>query len=160
MTDILSKLYISGVGSALQEAGICEFDNFAGAMEKVAADLSGAIGAQPPSQDPSQAAAMQAMQPPPGQPPGAGGNPGAGGGDQAAPEEVDAVGQSGLTDKDIEGAAKVVQVLAEMKQQADAKNLGMQQAQAQAPAGGAGQPPLPPPPQAQGSQMPPAGAAQ
>jgi hypothetical protein len=66
-------------------------------------------------------------------------------GTEADPGEIAAVSQSGLTDKDIESAAKVVQVLAEMKQQADSAALGMQPGQAPATAG---QPPMPPTPQA------------
>lgn len=137
----IDRAYISGQVVAFNATGIIgDIDDLGGVVEKVAADLATAIGAQPP-QDPAQEAAalQQAMASSQGEQ-----NPGVGMGHEADPGEVSAVSQSGLTDKDIESAAKVVQVLAEMKQQADAAQLGMQQA----PGGAApGQPPLPAPPQ-------------
>lgn len=144
---MISKIYMSGVAAALRDVGICQFDNFAGAIEKAAADLSTAIGAQPPSQDQSQPQMSEPAQAGPQE------NPGVGVGESADPGEVAYVGQSGLTDKDIESAAKVVQVLAEMKQQSDATALGMQQAQPGVAT--PGQPPLPPAPQSPQSKTPP-----
>jgi len=142
--SVINRAYLSGQVVAMNATGIVgDIDDLAGVVEKVAADLSAAIGAQPPpTQDPAQMLAMQAMQA--GQDP-AQENPGVGMGGEADPGEVAEVGQSGLTDKDIESAAKVVQVLAEMKHQADSAALGLQKGQG-APA--PGQPPMPAPPQA------------
>lgn len=99
------KIYISGVTKALVDTGVCDVDDFIGVVEKVAAEMG--------IQDP---AAAQGAPPP--QDPGA--DPQGG----ATPEQLQQVAGSGLTDKDIESAAKVVQVLAEMKQTADQMGMG------------------------------------
>ena len=61
---------------------------------------------------------------------------------EPTPEEMQQVAQSGLTEGDIQGAAKVVQLVAEMKQKADlAAQSQAQNAQGQMPPGGGGMPP-------------------
>jgi hypothetical protein len=121
------------MASALIDVGVVDaFDNFEGVIVKVAEDLQ----AMQEGMDPAQAQ----------------GAPGVGIADQASPEEIQDVAQSGLTEKDIESAAKVVQVISEMKQKGDA-------AAGQLPPGAPGaqqapQPPLPPPPQNPQGQAP------
>jgi len=78
-----------------------------------------------------------------------GADPSAAVAEQADPAELQQLSESGLSEGDIQSAAKVVQVIAEMKQKSDMMAQGQAQAQAAQP-----QPPMPPPPQApQGGAM-------
>ena len=136
----IDDLYIRGVSQALNDTGICKIAN----MDAIVSMATRAIKNSyvKTANDPATAGGTPPVEP--------------------TPEELAQVGDSGLTEGDIQSAAKVVQVLAEMKQKADMAVQAQAQAVpgamgaggAPAPAGGAVpgsvapvQPPLPPPPQ-------------
>jgi len=129
----LDQNYISGISSALCDLGELRVDS----IEKVA-EFVDIIGQRPLSKyamfggqmDPSQGMQQQP---------------------QPSEEELAYVTESGITENDIQAAAKVIQVIAEMKQQADQRAMATQQTQMQQPmnpmmGGMGGQPPLPPQP--------------
>jgi len=124
--SLLDQTYIKGVASALHETGICKIANLSSVAALAEIMLSRQF---------VKTAAGEPMA------------------QDVSPQELAQVAQSGLTENDIQSAAKVVQVIAEMKQQSDAATMGQNNGMpATAPPG---QPPLPPPPQP--AQMPGAG---
>ena len=146
---LIDQRYILGISAALQNCQVIKTANLHEVAtlveQKLRNDLEKvAMGEGIPSMEGGQ----------PGMDPMSGGQPPMDGGQppqqaQASPEELGQVAQSGLSESDIQAAAKVVQVIAEMKQQSD------QAAMAQQPNGGMQQPP-PMGAQPQQPPMPPA----
>lgn len=115
--SILDNLYIRGFTSAMSDLGICKFANIEHVANLVESKMEKFAQEGMPAQ-----------------------------GNEPSPQELQQMSQSGISDGDIQAAAKVVQVLAEMKQQADMLT-NAQQAPA-AMGGQQAQPPMPPQPQA------------
>ena len=144
---LIDQRYILGITTYLQDSAIIKTANLNGVASLVEQKLTNDLEKIAMGEDQPGMPGMDQMgggQPPmpPEQPPMGGGQP--------SPEELGQVAQSGLTENDIQAAAKVVQVIAEMKQQAD------QAAMAQQPGGGMQQPAPPMGAQPQQPPMPPA----
>jgi len=138
----INKHYMTGLAAAFNDLGICKIANMDGVVNRVLLDLTTQM--------------VKVAQ---------------GEGGMATPMEQQQVAQSGLTEGDIQSAAKLVKIVADMKQQTDmataaAAGTPVQTAAGMSPSPGQAQPPMPPPPQPPGppamagAGAPPMGAPQ